>query len=218
LVLLSLGFTMVNSKNTQHNTNLPVYSTTITAGSLMIRESIKVASLMLTGLGKQEIKKKVIEENLFQFRSQGASKIRCGLILQRLGLLNPEILSMITGSDYTLAVQCLLACALKHSRLIGDFMIQVIGSRIRIINDTLSYRDWEKFLETCEQVEPRVGAFTELTRKKLRQIVFKILIESRYLEGQKTRRLTPVRIEPELKAFLIRNKERYVLKCLEVYE
>lgn len=82
----------------------------------------------------------------------------------------------------------------------------------------LSDRDWERYLDSCEDVAPQVKGFSESTRKKLRQIVFSILVESKYLESQQTRRLTPVRVEPELKSFLLKHDEKYVLKCLEVYE
>jgi hypothetical protein len=125
---------------------------------------------------------------------------------------------MITGTDSVLATQALLACAVKHSRLIGDFMLKVIGPRIRIINDKLTDRDWENYLDSCVDAAPQVQRFSESTRKKLRPIVFTILVESKYLESQNTRRLTPVRVEPELKSFLIRHDEKYVLKCLEVCE
>ncbi|MEI6135695.1 MAG: BrxA family protein, partial [Desulfomonile sp.] len=51
----------------------PHYSADITAGSLLIHESKKTASLLLTGLSPAEVKKKVVEENLFQKRSPKTS-------------------------------------------------------------------------------------------------------------------------------------------------
>ena len=200
----------------QNTGNSLIYSATITAGSLLIHESRKTSSLLISGLTSQEVKKKVIENNLFQYRSQKTSKTRCQLILDRLTLMDPGILPMICEGDYILSTQALLACAVKHSRLLGDFMLNVIGPKIRIIDDKLTNRDWERFLETCEQVDPHVKEFTESTRKKLKQIIFRILVEAKYLESQKTPRLIPVRVEPELRSFLIKYEEKYVLNCLEV--
>ena len=125
---------------------------------------------------------------------------------------------MTTEGDYILSTQSLLACAVKHSRLLGDFMLRIIGPRIRIIDDRLSNRDWIKFLESCELIDPHVKEFTESTRKKLKQIIFRILVEAKYLESQKLPKLTPVRIEPELISFLTKYHEKYVLNCLEVSE
>ena len=130
--------------------------------------------------------------------------------------MNQDILPMISEGDYILSTQSLLSCSVKHSRLLGDFMLQVIGTRIRIIDDRLSNRDWTKYLESCELIDPHVKDLTDSTRKKLKQIIFRILVESKYLESQKLPKLTPVRIEPELKSFLIKYKEKYVLSCLEV--
>jgi hypothetical protein len=95
-------------------------------------------------------------------------------------------------------------------------MLQVIGPKIRIIDDRLSNRDWTKYLDSCELIDPHVKNFTESTRKKLKQIIFRILVESKYLESQKSPKLNPVRVEPELKSFLTKYDETYVLSCLEV--
>lgn len=200
----------------QNTEDSPIYLANITAGSLLIHESQKTASLLLSGLTDGQIKKKVIDENLFQYRSQGATKMRLRLILARLLSMNQDILPMISEGDYILSTQSLLSCSVKHSRLLGDFMLQVIGTRIRIIDDRLSNRDWTKYLESCELIDPHVKDLTDSTRKKLKQIIFRILVESKYLESQKLPKLIPVRIEPELKSFLIKYKEKYVLSCLEV--
>lgn len=200
----------------QNSGNYAIYSATITTGSLLIHESQKTSSLLISGLTSQEVKKKVIEDNLFQYRSQKTSETRCQLILDRLTLMNPGILPMICEGDYILSTQALLACAVKHSRLLGDFMLNVIGAKIRIIDDKLTNRDWEKYLESCELIDAHVKEFTESTRKKLKQIIFRILVEAKYLESQKSPKLIPVRIEPELRSFLIKHEEKYVLSCLEV--
>ena len=194
------------------------YSANITAGSLLVRESRKVAELLLLGLNRQEIKQKLLEENLFQVRAQSSTVRRFRLVMDRLQSLDKTILPLIMGDENILATQSVLACSVKHSRLLGDFMLKVIGRKIRIIDDKLSDRDWEKYLESCEELDPHAEKFTVSTRKKLRQIVFRILAESRFIESQLDRRLVFLRIEPELKTFLVNQDEKYVLKCLEVCE
>jgi hypothetical protein len=82
----------------------------------------------------------------------------------------------------------------------------------------LSKRDWEKYLEACELIDHQISRFAESTRKKLKQIVFRILVEAKYLESRKSPKLTPVRIEPQLRSYLVKNEEKYVLSCLEVYK
>mgnify|MGYP000888408604 CR=1 FL=1 len=194
------------------------YSANITAGSLLLRESRKVTELLLQGLSNHEIKQVVVEQNLFQVRSQSSATRRCRLILDRLNSLDNHILPMIVGNDLNLVIQALLACSIKHSRLLGDFMLTFVGQKIRLIDDRITDRDWDKYIESCEDIDDHVKQFTESTKNKLRQVILRILIEAKFLESQKTRRLTPVRVEPELKSFLIRHEERYVLKCLEVCE
>lgn len=194
------------------------YSANITAGSLLLRESRKVTELLLQGLSNHEIKQVVVEQNLFQVRSQSSSTRRCRLILDRLNSLDNHILPMIVGNDLNLVIQALLACSIKHSRLLGDFMLRFVGQKIRLIDDRITDRDWDKYIESCEDIDDHVKQFTESTKNKLRQVILRILIEAKFLESQKTRRITPVRVEDELKSFLISHDEKYVLKCLEVCE
>lgn len=202
----------------QRDSNSQIYYSSITAGSLLLHESKTAANLLLSGLSPKDVKKKVIKENLFQRRSPVSSERHCRLILERLTSLDPGILQMIIEADRRLAIQALLACAIKSSRLLGDFMLNVIGERMMFVEEKLAKKDWQKFIEQCEQVDPHITEFTEFTRNKLRQIIFRILVEAGYIESQKSPKLTPVSIEPQLRLFLAKHKEKYVLTCLEVYK
>ena len=198
--------------------NPPHYSAGITAGSLLIHESRTVASLLLNGVEPDEIKSRIISENLFHKRSPQTSKRLCLLILRRLSLVNRKFWLMISDGPQPLTKQALLACSIKHSRLLGDFMRDVLVRRAKTHDDQLHHGDWERFFETCELIDPEVSKLRESTRKKLRQVVIRILIESGYLENYRSLKLTPIMIEPDIRKLLVDNQEKYVLKCMEVYE
>lgn len=194
------------------------YVADITAGSLLVHESRKVATLLRGGLTPPEIKSRVIIENLFQKRSPETASRQCRLILKRLLSMSQDFWAMISDGPLPLTKQALLACAIKDSRFLGDFMRDVVKSRARAHDDQLRFGDWDRFLEMCELIDPEVTKLKESTRKKLRQVIIRILVESGYLENRSSMKLTPIRIEPAIEKLLLDHDEKYVLKCMEVYE
>ncbi len=194
------------------------YVADITAGSLLVHESRKVATLLRGGLTHAEIKSRVVNENLFQKRSPETASRQCRLILKRLLSMSPDFWAMICDGPLPLTKQALLACAIKDSRFLGDFMTDVLKSRARAHDDQLRFGDWDRFLEMCEVINPEVSKLKESTRNKLRQVVIRILVESGHLENRSSLKLTPIRIEPAIEKLLLDHGETYVLKCMEVYE
>lgn len=193
-----------------------VYSGDLVAGSLLVLESRQVAQLLLDGGGKAEWDESILTENVLQKRSPASAKRQARLIRNRLKLLGPEAWERISSGSAEVATQFLLAAAIKQSRLLGDFMNQVVREHQRTFQKQLSYHDWDKFFRTCAQVEPALESWTETTVKKVRQVIFRILAEAGYIDDTRSRRLLPVAVLPEVKQYLLNHKEEYVLRCMEV--
>jgi len=66
------------------------------------------------------------------------------------------------------------------------------------------------------QINPEVDIWKETTRSKLKQIIFRILAEAKYIENTRSCKLIPVSLTPEIKSYLVKNKEDYVLSCLDI--
>lgn len=195
-----------------------IYNGEIVAGSLLIPESRKIASLLLAEADDQEWHRAIIIENILQKRSPSAAKREAKLIRNRLSSMKPEILGMISEGSSDLATQSILACAIKHSRLLGDFMHEVVRDHWLTFDLHISNKDWHEFWDSCAQIYPAILDWSEKTYQKLRQVVFRILAEARYLDGTKTLRLLPVVVLPEVRGYLLNNHEEYVLKCMQVTE
>jgi len=82
-------------------------------------------------------------------------------------------------------------------------------------NRTLSDKDWREFLETCSQVDPVVGEWTATTTSKLRQVVFRILAEAGYIDSTRKLNLQPISVVPEVREYLAKHSEEYILQCME---
>ena len=198
------------------NHNQITFSGDIVAGSLLIRESREIARLLLNGVDPESWHQAIVVDNVLQKRSPVAAKRQARLIRNRLSLMKADLWEMVDKGSSDVAIQALLAAAIKHSRLLGDFLVTVIRQHWQTFTDKVTVRDWEDYLESCVQADPKVDSWTDQTRAKLKQIVFKILAESRYIASTRSPQLLPVSIIPEVEQYLVRNSEDYVLRCMQV--
>ena len=192
------------------------YNGTIIAGSLLLRESQIIARLLLEKVDDQAWYQAIVIENVLQKRSHETAKRQARLIKSRLVLMKSDFWKLIDKGSSDVVIQALLAASIKHSRLIGDFMDKIIRNNWDIFKKNISTTDWYEYLEMCEQVDPHIQNWKDATRSKLKQVVFRILKEAKYVNNTRSLELLPVSIIPEIKTYLLNNSENYVLKCMEI--
>ena len=191
-----------------------VYNTEMGAGSLLVTESRKVAELILKGATESDWQRFINVDNELQKRSPSSTKRQTRLLRNRLEHVPGELLQIIVSGSNEATVQALLAAAIKHSHLLGDFMNKVIREHLRNFEPCLSVTDWRKFLVDCEQRAPEVGLWAETTKKKLGQVVIRCLAEAKYLDNTRSMRITPVSVIPEIRRCLEQHGETYTLDCM----
>jgi hypothetical protein len=131
-------------------------------------------------------------------------------------MMDKFLWQLVHDGSFEITSQTLLASSIKHSRLLGDFMDSVLRQHRQTFTKQISVKDWNLYLETCAQIDPRVDTWKTTTRSKLKQIVFRILAQAKYIDSTRTCNLIPVSIAPEVKKYLVKNKEDYVLNCMEI--
>ncbi|MFH1935816.1 MAG: DUF1819 family protein [Pseudomonadota bacterium] len=192
------------------------YKADITAGSLKVAESRIVAGLLLRKVNADGWEKAIIEDNVLQTRSE-ATAIRIGrLIRKRLELMNPDLWRLVRDGTGTVATHAVLAAAVKHSQLLGDFLDLVVREQYRLFNTALSNKLWDDFLDDCRGHDPDMPIWNESTRKRLRSSVFQILTQAGYIENTRSKRLQTVHIASQVLQYLERHNEYYVLRCIKV--
>jgi len=193
----------------------PTFSADMAAGSLLLTESRKISRLLLEGVDPEGWNSAIIKENILQKRSPASSIRIARLIRNRLTLMTPELWRIVAESNKDVATQAVLAASVKHGRLLAEFMMQVLARHVVRFEQRLSQTDWRVFLAECEMIDPSIRSWSTSTREKLRQIVFRILAESRYIESVRSARILPVRIHSEVRRYLEEHDEQYVLTCME---
>ena len=193
-----------------------IYNGDIVAGSLLLAESRKIAQLLLKNVDTDQWHRAVVIDNILQKRSPAAAIRQARLIKNRLVLMDKNLWKLVYDGSSEVSTQALLAASIKHSHLVGDFMDIVLRQHWQTFSEKINEIDWKRFLEACAQVDPKVDIWKKSTKAKLRQVLFRILAEAKYIDSTRRRKLLPVSIAPGVKKYLIEKKENYVIRCMEI--
>ncbi len=184
----------------------------------MLPESRIVARLLIAGVTDSEWDRALRIDNVLQKGSPATAIRQARLIRFRLEAISPSLWPLVATGDKEVATQALFAAALKHSELLRDFVKDVVTDHIRRLEMTLAPREWEQFLADCQARDPAVGTWSESTRRKLLQVVLRILAEARCLETTRSLRLLQPHIHPAVSDALKNAGEKRTLKLMELTE
>jgi len=167
-----------------------------TSATLLYRESLTVAEQYSQLADWDAARQQVISHNLLQMRTLNASKRIYREIASRLKLLTPEQLALLLEGNRPEQSQLLWLAICKRYRFIYDFAVEVIREKYLRLDLNLSYDDYNLYFNDKAEWHPEVARVTAATRKKGRQVVFKMLREAELLTNQN--RLIPAMLTPPL--------------------
>jgi len=182
----------------------------------MLRESRIVAGLLLDRADDMAWHQALSVDNILQKKVPATARRMARLIRNRLELMTPELWEMVMHGNSEVARQALLAAAIKHSRLLGDFLNEVVKEHYKVFNEQLSVMDWKNFLAACAQRDGAVVTWSDTTKAKLGQVIFRILAEAKYVDSTRSLKLTPFNLVPEVREYLRNNNEMYIRKCMDI--
>lgn len=191
------------------------YHAEISAGSLLPLESRRIATLLLSEPDSYEWLHAIETDNILQKKTPATARRQASLLSRRLTTLDAQAWKMIAERESEVVIQLLLAAAVKHSQLLGDFMLRVYADRQRRLERTLAPSDWQDFLVECAHHDAAVADWSDSTKAKLFQVIVRILAEAKYLESARSMKLTPQSLHPDVRRYLNAHDETYVLDCLE---
>jgi hypothetical protein len=191
------------------------YNAEISAGSLLPLETRRVATLLLSDPDEAAWMYAIEVENILQKKTPATARRQARLIRRRLSNLDTFGWKMVAERESEVVIQLLLAAAVKHSQLLGDFILRIYADRQRRLEPTLAPSDWRDFLAECANLDATIVGWSDTTKAKLFQVVVRILVEARYLENSRSMKLTPQSLHPDVRRYLNANGESYLLDCLE---
>lgn len=192
-----------------------LYNAEISAGSLMVTESRRVAELLLTKPTEEQWEDAIKRENILQ-KTAATARRQARLLRNRLGTLDDEGLAIVAQESSELCRQVLMAAAIRHSRLMSDFMRDVYIDDVRRLERSLSHKQWDGFLIECQHRDDAARGWSESTREKLFQVIVRILAEAGYLDSTRKLGLTPPMLHPRTKSYLQRLGDGETLARMEI--
>lgn len=186
-------------------------------GSLMIKESQRVAELLLRNPNKEEWDEAIVEQNILQKRSPASAKRNAATIKKRIGSLGDDFLHALTKANYEESSQLMMAATLINSPLLADFMRTVVMDAKRMYRENIDMKDWEYFWEDKSRFYPEFAEMSESSTYKIAQVAFKVMTDGGFLESTKTKALTNIYITPDVSNLLMKMNKNDIIQAMEVY-
>jgi Putative inner membrane protein (DUF1819) len=192
------------------------YKADITAGALKVAESRIIADLLLREVDSEGWIEAIVRRNVLQARNPATASRLTRLVKGRLTTMGPDLWRMIRDGKGSVATHAVLAAAVKHSPLLGDFLDLVVREQYRLFAKTLASKLWDEYLDGCQERDPDMPQWHDSTRKRLRSSVFQTLAQAGYVENTRSLKLQTVHIAEKVLHYLKSQGEEYVLRCIQV--
>jgi hypothetical protein len=183
------------------------YSMTFATGGLLYRESLVVAGLY-GELGEWDaVKDRILSANLLQIRTpSGARRIYQEVSLRLMRLAPGEMALFLRGSRQE---QCYLLwlAVCKRYRFVHDFAVEVLREKFLGWDLRLTYEDYDLFFNNKAEWHPEVEQAAPSTRKKQRQLLFRMMREAGLLSQDN--RILPALLTPRLGETIARESPAY---------
>jgi len=190
------------------------YSARLTGQSFLMYEFKIIAKLRKEGFSDSDIRKKVLAENLFQYKVKSSISRRLTPLINRINALEDTLIDMLLDDPLGEGLIVNLYAIMKNDRLVFEFMNEVVRERIMNNDLYLEKKDINVFITGKKEQSEIVGKWSDGTIAKIKQVIFRILSESGLLEDIKTGKLSRLIIRPELKDYLIKMGDREYLQAM----
>ena len=192
------------------------YDSDLIGGSLLVREARIIADLLLSKADDAEWKRVIQTENRLQKRSPATAKRQASALRKRLERLDEPFWRALRDGDDELASQIAFVAVLERNLLLVEFVETVLRDAFILRAEKLAQYQWMDFLEDRAHRDPTIAGWTESSKKKMGQVVFRILAEVGLLQSTRSLRLQNILVRPEVNV-LLEDSRRYRIKaCLNV--
>jgi hypothetical protein len=186
--------------------NQEKYIVSFTTGSLFHHESVTLAGLYLEHGHWKAVRDMVIKENILQARTLTSLERVCREIISRLKTLNTEELAFLTRASHQEQGYLLWLAICRRYRFIADFAIEVVRERYITLKADLTHEVFDSFFNHKSDWHPELEKIQPSTRKKLRQVLFRMLSEADLLTADNM--IAPAMLSPELITLISRGNRQ----------
>ena len=151
------------------------YVFSFTGASALIAETLVIAEEYNRLKDWKAVEKSLLDNNLLNKVKHVTFKREFSEIKKRLShLTNDQLQLMIQGSLDDSKAMILLSLVKAYS-FFREFIVEVIRSKYLLFDTVVSEIDYNKFVNTKSLSHNELNAITEVTAKKVKQVIFKLL-------------------------------------------
>ena len=167
------------------------YDFSITTASLRLQEMILVAQAFVDN--------RIIDTtNELGNGNYKTGRKLFGEFKKRINQLTIKELDILIHGDLTSQKQIAFLSICKSSSFIRDFMLEVIREKYLIFDLQITDGDYISYYRRKFEIHPEMEKLTEITQKKIKQVIFKILEQSGIIDHIKSKNIQPQLLDETL--------------------
>lgn len=160
------------------------YALSFTSGTLLAGEAAVVAPIYLRERDWKATRALAQAENLLGTRVARSNTRTLGALVPRLQLLSDDELQIVADGTSTERGHLMWTAACRKYALIGEFAEEVLRERFLTLAGTVSYEEYDSFYRAKAMWHDELDEVTDLSYQKLRQVLFKMMVEAGLLTKQ----------------------------------
>lgn len=167
-----------------------------TNNAFVLTETITVAELMYQGATQEDIRQRVLVEDLFQLRSQVSRERALQTVLKRLQQVPEKYIQLIATGNPDTRRFTILFMILRENRLLRELIAEVLLDKIKGFDYVVTTADLRTFFEGKRDQNITVAAWSDSTYKKAASNTLLVLVNAGLLQPTSPRGNYKIRSVP----------------------
>ena len=192
------------------------YSAGIMSQAFWFSEVRQFLNLKKNKYNSEDIKRTVVEENLFGAPNEYRAKRIYGYILNRVNAIEPELAELFFSSDLATQKIINLIAVIRNDRLFFEFLYEVYREKIIIGEEILETAAGKTFFYLKETQDDTIAQWKDTTKRRVQSSYYNFMTESNLLrfESQKKYIINQPILDIALEQYLRSHGETAVVKAI----
>lgn len=180
----------------------PQYRASLNGATYLLFELKQVVKLKKSGYSSEEIRRKVLEENIFQSGKKSSISRALGSVLKRAEVIDQTIGQILLEGSLESGKIINLYSIMKTDLLFYEFMNEIVSEKLHNNIFLLEKKDINIFFTVKSEQSDYLAQWSEVTLKKLKSAYLQVLFESGILKERQGTELNRLVIDEQIKEHL----------------
>ena len=154
------------------------YCMAFSTGGLFLHESVMLAELYILHRQWDLVRAQAFSRNLLQTRTLTSAQRVYREVSARLKTLHPDELAILVQGSPPEQAQMAWVSVCRRFAFIAEFAVEVLREHFVSLKTTIVPADFDFFFSRKAEWHPELDQITPSTRKKLRQVLFRMMREA----------------------------------------